>query len=164
MTRPLPVAVGSVLLALSFLGVSSLAGTGPARDQASEACEEASPRGAVRDACAVISTPVSLAAATEWVSPEWRQGANSLTRIHVLNMGFSEAQVQLLFYTPQGDVVCTVDHTVEFHHRAIAGPCGESGGWVRLVSDQPVVPSGWIYVQADPAHEDVYHMDWYRLE
>ena len=105
-------------------------------------------------------------AAKRWVSPFFRsESAPNFARVWVLNPGVRDANVHAFWFEAvMGDLVVTDKREIHAG-RADLFTCTEfvSHGWLRIVSDRPVVP--WGTTSFRPVGE-LGHvtMDWYREE
>ena len=84
-------------------------------------------------------------AATRWISPHWLSDHQLL--VHVLNPNDADANVIAYWYENGGDLLRTYEETVPAGERRNLWPPSWQGGshpygWLRIVSDLPVVPWG----------------------
>jgi hypothetical protein len=84
-------------------------------------------------------------AATRWISPFWQSNpAPNFSRIWVLNPGAADATVTAYWFDMHGALLVSDEHEVGAGDRRIIAPQTGNGtdGWLRLVSDRPVIPWG----------------------
>jgi hypothetical protein len=94
--------------------------------------------------------------APDWVSPYWvsqaipnKPAMTAVTGIYILNPGMAAAEVTVTFHHGDAAVYATFTQAIDARSVTEFAAIPESDqelkmGWVSIVSDQPVLPSGSI--------------------
>jgi hypothetical protein len=108
-------------------------------------------------------------AARQWVAPYFSSmdAEDADVEVHVLNVSASDATVTVTFHDHSGVRVDSKSEPVSRNEtRTFVSTRGTSGGWVRVVSNQPVFTSGTMPLYSLFAGQYFFfiQMTFYRAE
>lgn len=94
---------------------------------------------------------------THWASPFWGFETstlrnNTMTHVRVLNLSGGEATVTVRFNDSQGVETHAITRVLKPRHVDMFLPEQKGGGWVEVVSNQPVAPSGFVTTDERSPH------------
>ncbi len=94
---------------------------------------------------------------THWASPWWELTIqtfdnNTVTTIRILNLSGGNANVTVRFNRSDGVQSHAISRVIPPRAMEMVEPEVRGGGWVEIVSDRPVAPSGFISTDRRSPH------------